>query len=198
MTIPRVFFVLGSAIAVHLLTGCDDNVSNLGEERRAVSSAVQRMGGGGLRATVVHVDTGAKYNRIQLNFRGRKRLDDQSIASLAGLGGIVGIDLSETYVSDDGLHVLSTLPDLEYLQLGDTSITDAGLLTLQDCVSLKRLDIRRFNPSEDTSDILRGFPTLEVVYSKGTNLTSTADLVVNSSDELGPYFKPMQEKEMEN
>jgi len=71
------------------------------------------------------------YNRIEFNLRGGSGtivpIDDARLKNLEGLGGIVGLDLSQTKITDAGLASIKTLATLEYLQLSRTAVTDRGL-----------------------------------------------------------------------
>ena len=186
MKLRIVILVLLTPVLI-VVAGCPKYNSDLSEESQRACIAVQKMGGGGFSSTTVHEGRGKAHNRIEINFRASKKINNNALMNLEGLGGIVGIDLSETAISDDGLAILASLPDLEYLQLADTTITDRGLVFLAECTKLKRLDIRRTRISANALEVLKEFPNLEMVYAKGTVLSP--DQLVNTEDELGSYFR---------
>jgi len=78
------------------------------------------------------------------------------------------------------------------LQLANTQISDVGLRNLKECVGLRQLDIRHTKISQNASVHLRHLPVLKVTYCKGTDLESIAGQTVNTTDEVGPYFKPVK------
>lgn len=169
-----------------LSSGCPVFNDRRREEAERAADAVGRMGGGGYSLTVVHEGYGKAHNRIEINFRSRREIDDNMLKNLAGLDGVVGIDLSGTAVSDSGVEVLMSLPDLEYLQLGDTAISDSGLALLAKCRNLRRLDIRRTKITAKATEILKEFPKLEVAFVKGTVLEPSKK--IDTTSEVGPFF----------
>jgi hypothetical protein len=69
-------------------------------------------------------------------------------------------------VTDAGLqHLAEWMPHLEWLELYDTQITDAGLETLKGLKHLRRLDIRKTKvTSAGVEDLHRALPGAEIVH----------------------------------
>jgi len=59
------------------------------------------------------------------------KLKDEDFAQLAKLKKLRSLSLSATEIGDAGLKGLCSLPALEYLNIGDTKVTDAGLAELK-------------------------------------------------------------------
>ena len=72
--------------------------------------------------------------------------EDKAVAFVEKLGGtvtrddkapskpIIGVQLSNTYVTDAGLKELAPLKNLTWLSLGGTKVTDEGLKELRDAL----------------------------------------------------------------
>ena len=77
----------------------------------------------------------------------QKSTPDEAVAALEKLGakierneqGDVGVDLSDTEITDAGLVYLKEMTKLENLELEGTQITDAGLVHLQGLTTLASL-----------------------------------------------------------
>jgi len=69
--------------------------------------------------------------------------------------GITEIDFGESDVSDEDLAYLQFFPQLEWICLEDTSISDYGLTKLAEIVSLRHVEVQRTNVTEDGVTRLR-------------------------------------------
>jgi hypothetical protein len=198
---PNTFNCSCSIFLVLIVLGCS-NQSELTEQRDnkaksgnnspqdqidAVSAAVQRIGGCGANYSIEHTQSGSRAY-IELNCSNRE-LNDHSIRHLKQLPGIVGIDLGKNDITDDGLKIIATLPDLVYLQLANTQITDKGIEILSQRKNLKRLDIRYTKVTSSSISTFAKFPSLEIVYTKGTPIESSEHVSVNQNDDLDPFFQ---------
>src|SRR5262245_24737121 len=73
--------------------------------------------------------------------------DTQWIDDLGGVvtrdaaGHVTGVDLRSTWVTDSDLRKLLALPDLKYLNLSLTHITDQGVTTLKSLKGIEDLDL---------------------------------------------------------
>ncbi len=144
------------------------------ENTAAITEACKLIGPCGQSLLLENTTDGVKV-RAELNFKDRKYATDDALAHLRGLVGIVGINLSNTPITDEGLKILATLPDLEYLQLADTAVTDVGVAELKAATKLSRIDLRRTKVTNNVGSILSEFPSLTTVHAKGTPLTKSED-----------------------
>jgi len=72
------------------------------------------------------------------------------------------LDLTESKITDDGLHALAALANLERLYLTSiTRITDAGILAVCKCTSLRELCILDTGATDDGLQQLLKLPHLE-------------------------------------
>ena len=105
--LPLIVAVLG-ILQVLSAAGCTgpkaSRPSPLGAESEGIATAVRDMGAGGGSFVVVHSLSGA-YNIVELNFRGCN-VDDWCLRRLEGLTPIIGLDLSETKVANDGMAIV--------------------------------------------------------------------------------------------
>ena len=75
---------------------------------------------------------------VHLNLRGTE-VNDDMLASVAGVTSLLRLHLEKTKVTDKGLAHLKGLANLEYLNLYGTEIGDAGLANLEGLKKLKSL-----------------------------------------------------------
>ena len=112
-------------------------VSDEKQKEAALQRAVRL---GGTRA----IWSGEKQDRvIGLEFRG-VHASNSTIASLAPLTDLRILSLSPDQpqrVTDRGLAPLAAMPELEYLGLTGTSVTDAGLEIIRSLPNLRRLEL---------------------------------------------------------
>ena len=89
-------------------------------------------------------------------------------------GEIVGVDLSDTWLTDADLEKLARLPALEMINLAYTKITDEGLERLEPLKNVKVLDLYY---AEAVTDLgiahLKHWRSLEYLNVRGTKVTSS-------------------------
>jgi len=89
-------------------------------------------------------------------------------------GDIIGVDLSNAWITDADLEKLARLPQLETINLAYTKITDLGLEHLAPLKNVKVLDLYY---AEAVSDLgiahLKHWKNLEHLNVRGTKVTST-------------------------
>ena len=73
---------------------------------------------------------------------------------------ITGVDFHSAEFSADDLKLISGLPDLEFLYLDDTNITDAGLAELKNCSHLDGLSLGRTSISDEGLRHVAALPKL--------------------------------------
>lgn len=89
-------------------------------------------------------------------------------------GEIVGVDLSDTWLTDADLEKVARLPTLETINLAYTKITDEGLERLEPLKNVKVLDLYY---AEAVTDLgiahLKHWRNLEYLNVRGTKVTSS-------------------------
>ena len=103
-----------------------------------------------------------------------KYVTADGIKYLTGLKRLTGLDLSETMVDDDLLKDVGRMPNLIWLKLAATSITDQGIKNLEPLRGrLKRLDIDACHKVGDIgfASIVRNQPNLEFLDIGDTSIT---------------------------
>ena len=108
---------------------------------------------------------------------------EAAIAALEALGGSVRViaantsdleaafHLSGTELTDEGLVHLTYLPDLRWLNLRGTKVTDAGMATLAQCAGLTRLHLEKTGVGDAGLEQLKSLPELEYLNLYGTPVT---------------------------
>ena len=101
----------------------------------AVVAKIEKLGGmiGPVAQNDDHLD-------INLHLAGAN-VSDASLTSLAGLKGVVRLDLGTTPITDAGLAKIKGMKDLTELHLEGTKITDAGLADIADMKNLTYLNL---------------------------------------------------------
>jgi len=91
-----------------------------------------------------------------------------------GAGEIVGVDLSNAWLTDADLDNLARMPALESINLAYTKITDEGLERLEPLKGVKVLDLYY---AEAVTDLgiahLKHWRNLEYLNVRGTKVTSS-------------------------
>jgi hypothetical protein len=91
-----------------------------------------------------------------------------SIREISEKQTLITVDLSGTNASDDDVRVLSALPDLEYLVLDSTNVTDACLEPLKQCKKLQLLSLHGCEISNDAlAELQRSLPGLVRITGEG-------------------------------
>lgn len=119
-------------------------------------------------------------NRAELNFRGRN-VDDAKLKYLAGAISVVGLDLSENPITDEGLRCVAEVPHLQWLQLSGTRITDEGLKHLRGLEHLRVLDLSDTRITQGAAQHLAEIKHLEAVYAWGTTLHTVQGAAVDAN-----------------
>lgn len=80
----------------------------------------------------------AQVDRLSLH---SAKATPDDFRQLSGIRGLRFLDLSQTSLTDADLQVVESLPDLEFLLLWNTSIGDKGLSSLAKLKRLRKLDL---------------------------------------------------------
>ena len=164
----------------------------LSEERHRALEARSRMGEAGATYLTVHTPWGV-FNQISYNFRDRGLTDDK-LRHLAGLTGVVGLDLSENPITDDGLRFVAQVPHLQWLQLSHTKISDHGISYLKGLRHLHTLDVSYTAITQEAAKDLAEMPGLEVVYACGSRLHDIKGVPVNATNQPKTWIRDAIER----
>ncbi len=101
--------------------------------------------------------------------------DDAKLARLAALGpNIRWLDVGGTGISDAGLALLAKMPNLQRLHLERTAVGDAGIAHLASLNHLEYLDLYDTKVTDAGLETLQTLPRLKEVYLWETQVTPTA------------------------
>lgn len=104
-----------------------------------------------------------------------KQFGDAQLAELAALGAAIQwLDLGETAVTDAGLASLATMRELRRLQLDRTAVTDAGLVALAPLTKLESLNLFGTTISDGGLAALKALPRLRRLHVWQTQVTPAA------------------------
>ena len=109
---------------------------------------------------------------VSVRVRNARGLDDTRTGALRALAPqVVWLDLGGTPVTDAGLAVVSRLPHLVRLDLGRTTVTDAGLVHLEKLAYLESLNLYGTRVGDAGLAHLEGLRNLRSLYVWGTAVT---------------------------
>lgn len=97
----------------------------------------------------------------RLDMRKHTDITDAELMKLAGLSGLRWLRLDGCQITDDNVHYLVSIPDLETLYVSDTRISDAGLDQICSIRTLKKLTIDGTPITDKGLGSLRELPNLE-------------------------------------
>ena len=95
---------------------------------------------------------------------------DASLAQLAGLTTIRGLDLTGAQITDVGLAHLKGLTQLQSLDLSNTQVTDVGLEHLKGLTSIRALFLDDTQVTDAGLDHLRGLTGLQMLRLSGAHI----------------------------
>ncbi len=121
---------------------------------------------------------------------------EEAIAAIKKLGGkvmidnkrdgkpVVGVDLSDTKVTDADLALLKQLPDLQLLRLAVTGVTGDGLEHLKGLKKLDFLVLERTKITDKSLARLKVIPSLQTLDLGGTSVGDEGVAHLKSLDRL--------------
>lgn len=102
------------------------------------------------------------------------KITDDGVALLAPFKYIFKLDLSHTGITDKSLSVLAKMPDLRYIDLSGTHVTDAGLIDfLQKAPKLQWLALADTSISDRSIAAISRMKYLIAVDLRGTQVTES-------------------------
>lgn len=103
------------------------------------------------------------------------RFTDRGLEFLEGKAQLRGlwVGIGETKITDAGVHRLSGLTNLEYLDLQSTGATDAGIEYLKGLTKLERLYLSNTKVTDAGRSHLHGLKTLKKLVLFGTQATGS-------------------------
>ena len=102
---------------------------------------------------------------------------DAAVAYLGPLGQLVHLELSNTFVTDNGLATISRLPQLERLGImytqGTSRLTDTALAHISNLTSLEHLSLYDTNTSDTGLAYIQGLVSLQYLALRGPRMRIT-------------------------
>jgi hypothetical protein len=126
----------------------------------------------------LHDTPNGPVNRLELAPVGAA-VNDDNVKNLKGLTSVVGLDLSNSRITDAGLGVVAELVDLEYLQLAHTGITDEGLRAISTLANIEVIDLTGTRVTQAGAAHLENLASLKYVCAAGTSLVNVNGRIVD-------------------
>lgn len=101
-------------------------------------------------------------------------VDDATLASLPKLELLEWLDLTQAPISDAGIAELDRFPNLRQLFLTGTAITDRSLSTIATCQTLEELDLSATRVTSRGIATLASLPNLKVLHLNDTAIDDDA------------------------
>jgi hypothetical protein len=146
----------------------------IGPEAKAAIEAVQAAGGQALRIAANSMDY-----EVSFHLSGKPVTDD-CLEPLRSIPNLVWLNLSNTNITNDGLKQLSALP-LTRLHLEKTRIGDAGLEYLKDLANLEYLNLYATQVTDAGLEHLAGLKQLKRLYVWQSGVTDEGIRKLNES-----------------
>jgi mono/diheme cytochrome c family protein len=131
----------------------------------AVVAKIEKSGG-----TVRQVAMSDQRLEIDFHLTGAS-VTDAALTPLAGIKGVVELNLGKTSVTDAGLVHIKGLTDLTTLHLEGTKITDKGLANIKGLKNLTYLNVYNTAVTDEGLNQLAGLTNLKSLYVWQTKVT---------------------------
>ncbi len=102
---------------------------------------------------------------------GSMRITDDAMPKLAGLQVLTTLQLNDQPLTGAGLRHLTTLPHLNWLELGGSTIRDDVMAALADCQSLRHLLLHNTQVTDEGLGQIDGLVNLELLHLQGGPFT---------------------------
>ena len=119
-----------------------------------------------------------------INFGHARKIDDNGLQFLSSLVNLERVNLWHTGMSGDGLEILSSLPNIRTIIAGGTNISDSGTACLQKNKTLEELVIQNTMIGDETLKNLSRIPTLKQLVLTGTRITDAGLLSLGECKQL--------------
>jgi hypothetical protein len=117
---------------------------------------------------------GSDGDVVGIGLRGRQKVNDLNLARLADLDQLVWIDLQQTSITDAALVHVAGLKHLERLRLDETSVTDSGMVHLASLPKLHTLNLERTGVTDAGLEQINRLPLQELYLSRAGVTRNTA------------------------
>src|SRR6185295_3067303 len=115
---------------------------------------------------------GPARNIRELDLFYAEQITDLGMNAIKGWRSLKKLDVRGTRVADDTLVIVGELRQIEWLEIANTSVTDAGLENLAPLTSLRHLGRGRSRVSDAAAGIIRLLSTLESIDLGGPRGTA--------------------------
>lgn len=161
------------AILVKAFAEAGAGAAKLAEARKALEGAMAQVSTDFPNAIgfVSQQDSDLTFTAVSM----RKEFKDEHLAKLAPVnGGLVDVNLGSTSITDAGAANLGKMPKLKKLWLNGTQITDAGLDALKGLNELEYLNLYGTQVTDEGLKKLSGLKNLKKLYLWQTKVTPGA------------------------
>jgi len=158
---------------VKMFAAAEQNVAKLAADRKALEGAIAEVSEQFPNAIgfVSQQDSDLTFTAVSM----RKDFKDEHLTKLAPVsGGLVDVNLGATSITDAGMANLSKMPKLRKLWLNGTGITDAGLDSIKALNALEYLNLYGTQVTDEGLRKLAGLKNLKKLYLWQTKVTSGA------------------------
>ncbi len=128
-----------------------------------------------------------------VNASGATGLSPVVVGDLCRIPSIKRLWLMESDITDEGLNLLwRKLPELEFITLSETGISDDGLKDAGAARELQTLNLAATRVTDRTVAELRELPKLEVLLLNGTQITEESSSVLARMPVLSVSISPTE------
>jgi hypothetical protein len=127
-----------------------------------------------LRDPVLH--RVSRFSTLEaLHLRGLKIKDVSALRKLSNLRRLRNLSLSVEELPDDGLSFLSSLEQLEELELRSWTLSNRHVRDVADCRHIWNLEIMGREVDDEAIDMLAAMPALELLWLRDTRITPAGE-----------------------
>lgn len=113
-----------------------------------------------------------------------RRIDAEALQYLDRFPNLTFLHLAETGVSDEGLAHVGRLPNLQLLALAVTPIRGHGLSHLADLAHLRELDLQSSHVDDEGLRSIGTFPALRILWLNDTRITDKTVAALSNLTQL--------------
>jgi len=101
----------------------------------------------------------------------RKRITDEHVPCLKLLPDLDHLDLADTSITDASMPTISSLTKLGLLSIGNTAITDSGATLLASLRSLRSLAVNGTRITDDSTSTIGSLTSINMIFIGDTAIT---------------------------